>query len=172
MKSQPGVAYESIAYEKHMLFYGLLNMKNKLCYLSLFLCLSCISLGQYCQKKDVKSVGLKKKYEKGTMVIYLQLKPSAQYEYFLNFDMVSEIHIRLCMKKSDLLKNIFVERSRLKLGLLILLKNLVINFFLNLVYNETLYYFAIFLLKSHVWEKIWLVRYGSKCSWPIGLQDL
>ena len=65
MKSQPGVAYESIAYEKHMLFYGLLNMKNKLCYLSLFLCLSCISLGQYCQKKDVKSVGLKKKIWKG-----------------------------------------------------------------------------------------------------------
>ena len=40
-------------------------MKKQLCHLSLFLCLSCISLGGYCQEIVVKSRGFEKKIKRG-----------------------------------------------------------------------------------------------------------
>ena len=47
--------------KKHItLFCSLLNMKIKLCHRSLFLCLSSISLWQYCQKNVVKNRGFRK----------------------------------------------------------------------------------------------------------------
>ena len=50
MKSQPSVAYKSIFFKKkHVtLFFSVLKMKKWLCHISLFFCLSSISLGWYC----------------------------------------------------------------------------------------------------------------------------
>ena len=45
-------------------------------------------------------------------------------------------------------------------------------FFINLVYNESLYYCnsCIFEQISYL-RKFWFLRYGPKCSWPIRLWD-
>ena len=70
IKSQPGVAYKSVVYKKkHVsLIFSLLKMKKWLCPMSLFLCLSSISMRQHCRKSLVQSkgagVGGWKKYKK------------------------------------------------------------------------------------------------------------
>ena len=48
----------------------------------------------------------------------------------------------------------------------------VLYFFISLVYNESLYYCNCCMLEqiSYSW-KFWFLKYGSKCSWPIRLQD-
>ena len=45
-------------------------------------------------------------------------------------------------------------------------------FFINLVYNESLYYCNCCMLEQISYlGKFWFLRYGPKCSWPIRLQD-
>ena len=62
IKSQPGVAYESVAYKKKnvTLFYNLLNIKKYFFLVNLFLCLLRILMGRYCQKSFIKSGGFGK----------------------------------------------------------------------------------------------------------------
>ena len=47
-----------------------------------------------------------------------------------------------------------------------------LHFFINLVYNESLYYCnsCMFEQISYL-RKFWFLRYGPKCSWPVRLQD-
>ena len=48
----------------------------------------------------------------------------------------------------------------------------VLYFFINLVYNESLYYCNSCMLEQISYlGKFWFLRYGPKCSWPIRLQD-
>ena len=45
-------------------------------------------------------------------------------------------------------------------------------FFLNLVYNESLYYCNCCMVEQISYlGKFWFLRYGPKCSWPIRLRD-
>ena len=45
-------------------------------------------------------------------------------------------------------------------------------FFINLVYNESLYYCNSCMLEQISYlGKFWFLRYSPKCSWPIRLQD-
>ena len=47
----------------------------------------------------------------------------------------------------------------------------VLYFFISLVYNESLYYCNSCMLEQISYlEKIWFLRDGPKCSWPIRLQ--
>ena len=48
----------------------------------------------------------------------------------------------------------------------------VLYLFINLVYNECLYYCSSCMLEQILYlEKFWFLRYGPKCSWPIRLRD-
>ena len=48
----------------------------------------------------------------------------------------------------------------------------VLYLFINLVYNECLYYCSSCMLeKISYLGKFWFLRYGPKCSWPIRLRD-
>ena len=48
----------------------------------------------------------------------------------------------------------------------------VLYFFINLVYNESLYYCNCCMLEQISYlGKFWFLRYGPKCSWPIRLWD-
>ena len=48
----------------------------------------------------------------------------------------------------------------------------VLYFFINLGYNESLYYCNSCMLEQISYlEKFWFLRYGPKCSCPIRLQD-
>ena len=48
----------------------------------------------------------------------------------------------------------------------------VLYFFINLGYNESLYYCSSCMLEQISYlEKLWFLRYGPKCSCPIRLQD-
>ena len=48
----------------------------------------------------------------------------------------------------------------------------VLYFFINLVYNESLYYCISCMLEQIPYlGKFWFLRYGPKCSGPIRLQD-
>ena len=45
-------------------------------------------------------------------------------------------------------------------------------FFINLVYNESLYYCNCCMLEQFSYlGKFWFLRYGPKCSWRIRLRD-
>ena len=62
IKSQPVYVYKCVTFKKHViLFCSLLNMKKQLSLIHLFLCLSCILLGQYYQKNIFKWGVWKKK---------------------------------------------------------------------------------------------------------------
>ena len=68
-----------------MLFLSLLKLKKQLCHMSLFLCLSGILLGRYCQISLAKSRGFGKKYKKGDgrkgwLYIKEWFKPSTHYD--------------------------------------------------------------------------------------------
>ena len=48
----------------------------------------------------------------------------------------------------------------------------ILYFFINLIYNESLYYFNSCTLEQISYlENFGFLRYGPKCSWPIRLQD-
>ena len=48
----------------------------------------------------------------------------------------------------------------------------VLYFFINLVYNESLYYCNSCMLEQISYlGKFWILIYGPKCSWPIRLRD-
>ena len=48
----------------------------------------------------------------------------------------------------------------------------VLYLFINLVYNECLYYCSSCMLeKISYLGTFWFLRYGPKCSWPIRLRD-
>ena len=48
----------------------------------------------------------------------------------------------------------------------------ILYFFLNLVYNESLWYYNCCMLEQISYlGKFWFVRYGPKSSWAIRLQD-
>ena len=69
------VKYIKVLLIKHViLFCSLQNMKKQLSFVYLFLYLSCISLGRYCQKNVFKSAGLRSKIQRGG-----GFKPSAHY---------------------------------------------------------------------------------------------
>ena len=49
---------------------------------------------------------------------------------------------------------------------------LVLDFFISLVYNESLYYCNFYMLEQISYlQKFWFFRYGRKCSWPVRLRD-
>ena len=52
-----------------------------------------------------------------------------------------------------------------------LLKDLFIIFFLDFVYNESLYIIGYIPVQIPYLGKIWFQRYGPKCPTPINLQD-
>ena len=62
--SQSGVTYKGVAYKKHVaLFCILLNIRKYLSLMSLFLYLSGISIGRYCQKMS-KVEGWEKRHKR------------------------------------------------------------------------------------------------------------
>ena len=54
--------------------------------------------------------------------------------------MVLEVHVVLCVTVGVFEKHFFAPKIGQKYSFLNLLENLLINFFLNLVYKESLYY--------------------------------
>ena len=49
---------------------------------------------------------------------------------------------------------------------------LVLDFFISLVYNESLYYCNFYMLEQISYlQKFWFFRYGRKCSWTVRLRD-
>ena len=69
------------------------------------------------------------------------------------------------------------EENRASLGLSWVYRKVqnffsILYFFINLVYNESLYYCNSCLLEQISYlGKFWFLRYGPKCSWPIRLWD-
>ena len=80
--------------------------------------------------------------------------------------MVLGAHVVLCMRAGFFENNIFAQKMDQKQGFLDLLENLVISFFLILIYKESLYYLLycstnpIFWgnLVPEIWAKILLVN--------------
>ena len=85
--------------------------------------------------------------------------------------MVLGAHVVLCMTEPDLLKIIFYPQNgenRPSPGFFFS----VLYFFINLVYNESLYHCNSCMLEQISYlGKFWFLRYGPKCSWPISLWD-
>ena len=99
------------------------------------------------------------------------LRPSIYWNsvisFFLNFGMMLETHMKLCVTTGFFGKILFAPNCHRKQGFLKLLKNLVINF-----------YWFCFIMKIYIicWVPDFLrnflfLRYGPKCSQPIRLQD-
>ena len=88
-------------------------------------------------------------------------------------------HVVLCMTEANFLKSMFCPQNgenRPSLRFFEFIGKFsffpVLYFFINLVYNESLYYCNSCLLKQISYlEKFWFLRYGPKCSWPIRLRD-
>ena len=99
--------------------------------------------------------------------------------FFLELHMVLGAHVVLCMTEPDFLKKMFYPQNgenRPSPGFFECIGKFsffsVLYFFISLVYNESLYYCNCCMLEqiSYSW-KFWFLKYGSKCSWPIRLQD-
>ena len=93
--------------------------------------------------------------------------------------MVSGVHVVLCLTEPDFLKVMFCPKNvenRRSLGFFECIGKStffqIFIFYLNLVYNESLWYCNCCMLEQISYlGKFWFVRYGPKCSWPIRLQD-
>ena len=97
--------------------------------------------------------------------------------FFLKFDMVLKVHMKLCVTELDFWeKNFFAPklRKRVKMGqkhgFFNLLENLVINFLLNLIYNRNLYY-LLCSCTNPIFGKVFVPEIWPKCSQPMRLQD-
>ena len=91
--------------------------------------------------------------------------------------MVLGVHVVLCMTEPDFLEIMFshqngaspefFESSIEKFSF-----SQFFVFFINLVYNESLYYSNSCMTKQISYlEKFWFLWYGPKCSWSIRLRD-
>ena len=94
--------------------------------------------------------------------------------------MVLGAHVVLCMTEPDFLKKMFYPQNgenRPSPGFFECIGKSsyffsVLYFFINLVYNESLYYCNSCMLEQISYlGKFWFLRYGPKCSWPIRLRD-
>ena len=120
-------------------------------------------------------------------VIWIRsVRPSVQkfswnwlFSFFRELKMVLGTHVVLCMTEPDFLKKMFYPQNgenRPSPGFFECIGKFsffsVLYFFISLVYNESLYYCNCCMLEqiSYSW-KFWFLKYGSKCSWPIRLQD-
>ena len=101
-------------------------------------------------------------------------------QFFLELNVVLGAHVMLCMTEADFLKIMFCPQNgenRPSPGFFECIGKSsyffsVLYFFINLVYNESLYYCNSCMLEQISYlGKFWFLRYGPKCSWPIRLQD-
>ena len=97
--------------------------------------------------------------------------------FFSETQHVLRAHVLLCMTEPDYLKKIFMPKkwgkfakNGQKIGFSNLLENLVINFFWIWSIMKV-YTVCCILAQIPYLGKIWFLRYGPKCSWPIRLQD-
>ena len=84
--------------------------------------------------------------------------------------MVLDVHVVLCMTEANFLKITFYtwnEETSLSLGFF---ENLVIGFFSILSIMKVYINYCVLRQISYL-EKFWYLRYGSKCSWLVRLQD-
>ena len=94
--------------------------------------------------------------------------------FFLNFGMVLEIHMNLCVTEPDFPEKFFFypknwengPKMSQKQGFFEFIENFCHEFLQNLFYNKNLFY----LLCSYSGKFLFL-RYGPSCSQPIRLQD-
>ena len=102
------------------------------------------------------------------------------FSFFGGLEMVLGTHVVLCMTEPDFLKKIFYLQNGENrpspgffecIGKFRFFSQFFICF-INLVYNESLYYCNSCMLEqiSYLGKSL-LLRYDPKCSWPIRLQD-
>ena len=121
-------------------------------------------------------------------VIWIRsVRPSVQkfswnwlFSFFRELNMVLGAHVVLCMTEPDFLKKMFYPQNgenRPSPGFFECIGKSsyffsVLYFFINLVYNESLYYCNSCMLEQMSYlGKFWFLWYGPKCSWPIRLQN-
>ena len=101
-------------------------------------------------------------------------------QFFLELNMVLQAYVVLCMTEADFFENHVLPPKwgkQAKPRVLWMYRKVqfffsVLYFFINLVYNESLYYCNSCMLEqiSYLGKSL-LLRYDPKCSWPIRLQD-
>ena len=114
------------------------------------------------------------------------VRPSAQkfswnwlFSFFRQLNMVLEAHVVLCMTARFFEKNVLPsKRGKLTRPRILWMYGkiqsffLVLNFFISLVYNESLYYCNFCMLEQISYlGKFWFLRHDPKCSWLIRLRD-
>ena len=87
------------------------------------------------------------------------------HQCFLEPTMVLEAHVVLCETKPG-----FFRINEPKTGFFELLKNLGIKFFWIWSIIKV-YIICCILAQNPYLAKIWFLRYGAKCSWPVRLQN-